>query len=156
MVGDLVQKLGKKKGKGGCVVLLQNTTDMVMVVTASSLTKGKSEKSAPMPSSMPALSATEVGFYAPEGQWSFASQSDSSVKTRLTILHGSQHANLERLPPSCPWTADLQQNWKAEIPQIVVTFTMREDAPFGSHSPPSKSTSSASTRYAASKLCLTL
>lgn len=126
MGGDLLQRLAKKKG--GVVVLIQNTTELTINTLSGSLTSGKPEKGAPMPIVIAALSQHEVGFFSPQGQWSFGIQGDSTYKTRLTILHDAEHANLERLPPEAKWTADLQQNWKADVPQIVITFMVREGA----------------------------
>src|SRR5690348_4161755 len=120
MGSDLLQKLSKKKG--ACILLLQNTTEFSIQISGASLTKGKVEKSTPFPTSLAPTSAVEVGLYTPEGQWTFALQGDASTKTRLTILHSAQHANLERLPAGASWSADMQQNWKPEVPQLVITF----------------------------------
>lgn len=135
MGGDLLQRLAKKKG--GVVLVIQNTTELTINTLSGSLTNGKPEKSAPMPNIIPPLSQHEVGFYAPQGQWSFGVQGESAFKTRMTLLHDSQHANLERLPAEANWTADLQQNWKADVPQIVLTFMIRETT----SAPSSKSSS---------------
>jgi len=117
------------------MIVFQNTTDFPIVLLNGSLTSGKSEKSAPMPNLLAPLSHNEVGFCNPEGQWTFGAQGDSSYKTRLTLLYSAEHANLERLPPGCTWTADLQQNWKADVPQILVTFTTKEGSAIADTAP---------------------
>jgi hypothetical protein len=124
MIPDLSKRLAKKKG--GVMVMLQNTTDLPIAIFSGSLTKGKVEKTTPLPNLIAPLSQCDIGFYAPEGQWSFGVQGDSAFKTRLTLLHSAEHANLERLPSECTWTADLQQNWKNDVPTIIITFTIRE------------------------------
>lgn len=134
-------------------MLIQNTTELVINTLSGSLTNGKPEKGAPMPGVIPALSQHEVGFFSPQGQWSFGVQGDSTYKTRLTILHDAEHANLERLPPEAKWTADLQQNWKADVPQIVITFMIREPSSTPSAGAASKPASN-STKCVKRRICL--
>lgn len=136
MPSDLHQRLAKKKG--GVMVTLQNTTEMTIAVLTGSLTKGKVEKASPMPTLIQPVSQSDVGFYAPEGQWSFGVQGNSAYKTRLTLLHSAEHANLERLPGDCPWSADLQQLWKADVPHIIITFLLREGSSASDSTTPSK------------------
>lgn len=136
MPSDLQHRLAKKKG--GVMVTLQNTTDMTIAVLTGSLTKGKIEKANPMPTLIPPVSQSDVGFYSPEGQWSFGAQGISAFKTRLTLLHSAEHANLERLPGESPWSADLQQLWKADVPHIIVTFLLRESSEASDTPAPSK------------------
>ena len=128
-------------------MLIQNTTELTINTLSGSLTSGKPEKGAPMPIVIPALSQHEVGFFSPQGQWSFGIQGDSTYKTRLTVLHDAEHANLERLPPEAKWTADLQQNWKADIPQIVITFMVREPAPSSTPTKDAKESKSSSSPH---------
>lgn len=150
MGGDLLQRLTKKKG--GVILVIQNTTELTINTLSGSLSSGKPEKSAPMPAVISPLSQHEVGFFSPQGQWSFGVQGDTTYKTRLTILHDAEHANLERLPPDASWTADLQQNWKAGVPQIVITFMVRENKPSQPAETSSKSGSN-SHKYGKPRFC---